>query len=138
MSLEFNKFFKRHSLASTYKPMLAKCLLDIGNYEQDEGNQWVERNGDSYTVNLHFVAARFLRYYHPLRFKFKLKQEATKKRIAIYSILEEYQEQLGTKSTPSKKMMCSEKLRENFTALAHAIVRAKPPTSKGVYLRKIT
>jgi 5-methylcytosine-specific restriction endonuclease McrA len=112
MISEFNRFFKSKSLASTYKPTLAKCLLDLADYKPDEGSQWVQKNGDTYTVDLHFVAARFLRYYHPLRFKFKLKQEATKKRIAIYNILEEHQEELGTKSTPSKKLMCSEKFKE--------------------------
>ena len=72
MSLEFNKFFKRHNLASTYKPMLAKCLLDLGDFKKDEGSQWVEKKGNMFTVNLHFVAARFLRFYHPLKFQFKL------------------------------------------------------------------
>jgi 5-methylcytosine-specific restriction endonuclease McrA len=112
MISEFNRFFKSKSLASTYKPTLAKCLLDLADYPVDEGSQWVVQKGDIFTVDLHFIAARFLRYYHPLRFKFKLKQEATKKRIAIYNILEEFQEQLGVKSTPSKKVMCSEKFSE--------------------------
>ena len=112
MISEFNRFFKSKSLASTYKPTLVKCILDLADYQNDEGSQWVKQKGDAYTVDLHFIAARFLRYYHPLRFKFKLKQEATKKRIAIYSILEEYEEQLGVKSTPSKKVMCSEKFSE--------------------------
>ena len=112
MISEFNRFFKSKSLASTYKPTLVKCLLDLADYASDEGSQWVVQKGDTYTVDVHFIAARFLRYYHPLRFKFKLKQEATKKRIAIYSILEKYEEQLGVKSTPSKKIMCSEKFSE--------------------------
>ena len=112
MISEFNRFFKSKSLASTYKPTLVKCLLDLADYQKDEGSQWVIQKGDTYTVDLHFIAARFLRYYHPLRFKFKLKQKATKKRIAIYSILEEFQDQLGIKSTPSKKLMCSEKFSE--------------------------
>ena len=112
MISEFNRFFKSKSLASTYKPTLVKCLLDLADYASDEGSQWVVQKGDTYTVDIHFIAARLLRYYHPLRFKFKLKQEATKKRIAIYSILEKYEEQLGVKSTPSKKIMCSEKFSE--------------------------
>jgi large subunit ribosomal protein L1 len=37
-----------------------------------------------------------------------------------------------------KKSFGSQKLRENFLALAATIVRAKPPTSKGQYLRNIT
>lgn len=37
-----------------------------------------------------------------------------------------------------KKSFGAPKLRENFLALTAVIVRAKPPTSKGVYLKKIT
>jgi large subunit ribosomal protein L1 len=37
-----------------------------------------------------------------------------------------------------KKSFGSQKLRENFLAIAGTIVRAKPPTSKGQYLRQIT
>ena len=108
MISEFNRFFKKQALASTYKPTLVKCLLDLGDYDADEGGKWVEDNGDEVEVDLNFIAARFLRYYHPLRFKFKLKQESTQKRIAIYSILEEYENELGVKSTPSKKFLCSD------------------------------
>jgi len=36
-----------------------------------------------------------------------------------------------------KKSFGADKLRENFVALATVIVRAKPPTSKGQYLKKI-
>ena len=37
-----------------------------------------------------------------------------------------------------KKSFGAEKLQENFLTLATVIVRAKPPTSKGVYLKNIT
>jgi len=37
-----------------------------------------------------------------------------------------------------KKSFGADKLRENFLALATAIIRAKPPTSKGTYLQNIT
>ena len=127
MSLEFNQFFKRHSLASTYKPTLAKCLLDLGDYEKDEGSEWVTKNDDTYTVNLHFITARFLRYYYPLKFKFKLKQEASKETVAIYKILDDYKDlfnQLRSKDTPSKKQMCMklfEKIRE--TTFRHSLMR---------------
>ena len=112
MISEFNRFFKSKTLASTYKPTLAKCLLDLGDFSQDEGGKWVKIQEDTYIVDLHFIAARFLRYYHPLRFTFKLRQQATRNRIAIYDILEKYAEQLGTKSTPSKKQMCRDELSQ--------------------------
>ena len=107
MTLEFNRFFSSKSLASTYKPTFVKCLLDLGDYNENEGDQWVKKHVNSLTVDLNFIAARFLRYYHPLKFKFKLKQEATAKRIVIYRILEEFENLIGAKTTPSKKTMCS-------------------------------
>lgn len=112
MVSEFNRFFSSKSLASTYKPTFLKCLLDLGDYKPDEGSQWVAESNGSLVVDLNFVAARFLRYYWPLRFKFRLKQEATKTPIAVYRILEQYEEQIGVKSTPTKKIMCSESLGE--------------------------
>jgi len=57
MISEFNRFFKSKTLASTYKPTLAKCLLDLGDYVEDEGGNWVKIKDDTYTVDLHFVAA---------------------------------------------------------------------------------
>ena len=108
MISEFNRFFSSKSLASTYKPTFLKCLLDLGDYRTDEGSQWVSENGDSLIVDLNFVAARFLRYYFPLYFKFRLKQEATKTPIAVYRILEQFKSQIGVKSTPSKKYICSD------------------------------
>ena len=37
-----------------------------------------------------------------------------------------------------KKSFGAQKLRENFITLASAILKAKPPTSKGVYLQNVT
>lgn len=37
-----------------------------------------------------------------------------------------------------KKSFGSEKLRENFITLASAIAKAKPPTSKGTYMKNVT
>ena len=37
-----------------------------------------------------------------------------------------------------KKSFGSAKLKDNFMALANVLLKAKPPTSKGVYLKKIT
>ena len=106
---EFNRFFKTKTLASTYKPMLAKCLLDLGDYNEDEGGHWVEENEESLIVDLNFVVARFLRYYHPLKFKFKLKQDPQPyKTIEIYEILEEFKDEIDVKSIPSKKKVCSD------------------------------
>lgn len=37
-----------------------------------------------------------------------------------------------------KKSFGAQKLRENFASVASAILRAKPPTSKGTYVQKVT
>jgi hypothetical protein len=110
MISEFNRFFLSQSTASTYKPTFLKCLLDIGDCKSDEGKEWIVENEESFIVDLNFVAARFLRYYWPLHFKFKLKQEATKKnQIAVYRILKEHKKKIKVKSTPAKKYLCSPK-----------------------------
>ena len=112
MISEFNRFFSSKTLASTYKPTFLKCLLDLGDYKEDEGSQWVAKSNGAITVDLNFVAARFLRFYWPLLFKFRLKQEPTHTPIAVYRILEQYSELLGTKTQPTKKQLCSEKFAE--------------------------
>ena len=112
MISEFNRFFSSKSLASTYKPTFVKFLLDIGDYKPDEVSQWIELKDNDYIVDLHFVVVRFLRYYWPLLFKFKLKQEVTKTPIVVYRILKEFEKEIGVKSTPSKKFLCLEKFAE--------------------------
>jgi large subunit ribosomal protein L1 len=37
-----------------------------------------------------------------------------------------------------KKSFGAQKLRDNFLALTAAVVKAKPPTSKGTYMKRIT
>ena len=59
MISEFNRFFKSNTLASTYKPTLAKCLLDLGDYSEDEGGEWVKLDGETYTVDLHVLLQIF-------------------------------------------------------------------------------
>jgi len=110
---EFNRFFKNHSLASTYKPTFVKCLLDIRDCTNEEGKEWVKFEDKTYTVDLNFIVARFLRYYHPLRFKHKLKQNKNDKNgIVIFGILDQYQNLLGVKSAPSLKKFCSSSFSE--------------------------
>ena len=112
---EFNRFFSSKSLASTYKPTFMKCLLDIGDCKDDEGQKWIKDVGNSLEVDLHFISLRFIRYYWPLLFKSKLKQEATATPIAVYRILKEFAEKglFGkNKSRPSKKQLCEDKFHE--------------------------
>lgn len=110
---EINRFFLSKSLASTYKPTFLKCLLDLADYSQDEGSQWIKQTDGSFEVDLNFVAVRFIRYYWPLKFKFKLKQEATPTPIVMYRLLDDNIQLFEkNKSQPSKKELCSDKFSE--------------------------
>ena len=121
---QFNLFFNKSTQSSTYKPTFMKCLLDIGNCKDDEGKEWVKDNGEYYTVDLNFIIARFLRFYHPLKFQWKLKQETTTKTIAIYGIFDRYKELVGIKSAPSLKKFCSEKFSDiREETIKHAAIQ---------------
>ena len=109
---ELNRFFKSKKMAATLKPTFLKCLLDIGDCKQEEGSQWVHQTQNDYEVDLNFVAVRFIRYYWPLKFIFKIKQEATRTPIAVYRILDEFSELIGKKTRPSKKLLCDDKFAE--------------------------
>jgi len=110
---EFNRFFLSKTLASTYKPTFMKCLLDLGDFKKEEGQKWIKDNGGSLQVDLNFIAVRFIRFYWPLLFKFKIKQEATAQPIAVYRILNEYVALFGeNKSQPTKKQLCEDKFDE--------------------------
>lgn len=110
---EFNRFFSSKTLASTYKPTLMKCLLDIGDCKEDEGQKWIKDNDNSLEVDLNFLALRFIRYYWPLLFKSKLKQEATATPIVVYRILNDNVGLFGkNKSRPTKQQLCQDKFVE--------------------------
>ena len=109
--LEFNRFFKSRNMAATLKPTFFKCLLDIGDHEDDEGSQWINQTQNHYEVDLNFLAVRFIRYYWPLKFRFKLKQEATSTPIAVYRILDEFSELIGRRP-PTKKNLCDDRFAD--------------------------
>ena len=117
--LEFNRFFKSRNLASTLKPTFLKCLLDIGDCKADEGSQWVNQTQNQYEVDLNFIAARFIRYYWPLHFIFKIKQEATHDPIVVCRILDKFSELTGKKTQPTKEQLC----HTRFTPMRLEIIR---------------
>ena len=98
-------------MAATLKPTFFKCLLDIGDHEDDEGSQWINQTQNHYEVDLNFLAVRFIRYYWPLKFRFKLKQEATSTPIAVYRILDEFSELIGRRP-PTKKDLCDDRFAD--------------------------
>jgi len=78
----FNQFFTRGKMSSTYKPVFLRCLLDLGKYRLRgsnsglPGSEWVEVDGDTVTLDLNFIAARFVKYYWDMDHSFRLKQSS--------------------------------------------------------------
>ena len=114
---EFNRFFKSKKMAATLKPTFLKCLLDIGDCKREDGSQWVSQTQNDYEVDLNFVAVRFIRYYWPLKFIFKIKQAATSAPLAAYTVLDDFSELTGKKSCPKKKKLCENKFAEMRKAM---------------------
>jgi len=77
----FSTFFKNASrMASTYKPVFLKALLDIGDLDgpktDDEivGNQWLEKKNGRLLIDLNFIAIRFAKFYWDMEYSFRLRQ----------------------------------------------------------------
>ena len=108
---EFERFFHSNSMVATYKPMFLKALLDLGDFREDEGSQWVKDDGDNLVVDLEFVAARFIYYSHPIHYKFKLKQQFGIMTVISYKIFEEFNV-FKPKNKVSKKEFCKEEYKD--------------------------
>lgn len=87
---EFERFFRSNSKVSIYKPLFLKSLLDLGDFKEKEGSQWIKDNGDSLIVDLEFIAVRFIYFCYPLYYKFRLKPQFGIKSILSYKIFEEF------------------------------------------------
>ena len=77
----FNRFFSKEGrMASTYKPVFLRAILDIGDLYDSRtaqklvGNQWLERKDGKVFVDLNFVAVRFAKYYWDMEYSFRLRQ----------------------------------------------------------------
>ena len=89
----FNSFITRGSMTATYKAVFLRCLLDLGHYEVHgpnrglPGSEWIEVDGDTVTLDLNFVAARFIKYYWDMDHSFRLKQTTNPTRARIVQIV---------------------------------------------------
>lgn len=113
---EMERFFQKTNMVSTYKPMFLKALLDLGDFKEHEGSQWVRDIGKNLEVNLNFVAVRFIYYCHPLFFKFKLKQQFGIMTVLSYKIFEEF-EIFNAKNKVSKVEFSKDKYKDARTRL---------------------
>ncbi len=113
---EMERFFQKTNMVSTYKPMFLKALLDLGDFKESEGSQWVKDDGKHLEVDLNFVAVRFIYYCHPLFFKFKLKQQFGIMTVLIYKIFEEFKI-FNAKNKVSKTEFSKDKYQDARTRL---------------------
>jgi 5-methylcytosine-specific restriction endonuclease McrA len=110
---EFNRFFTRRSLASTYKPYFLKSLFDLTEYDdstkQFHGKDWIEKLPNGLKVDLEFIASRFAFLYWNPHFKFKLKQSPhPREHVHVYLILDDLQNMLEErKKIPKITVFCS-------------------------------
>ena len=76
----FTKFFNSARLASTYKPVFLRSLLDVGDLADGSkagrivGRDWLRLKGGRLFVDLNFIAVRFAKYYWDMEYSFKLRQ----------------------------------------------------------------
>jgi len=61
----FNAFFASGDMNATYKAVFLKSLLDLGMHGDRglPGGEWIRVDGDTVTLDLNFVAARFIKHY---------------------------------------------------------------------------
>lgn len=88
----FNRFFKKHSMSSTYKPVFLRSLLDIGDYRPASskglvGDKWLEQKDGRLVVDLNFIATRFAKYYWDMKYSFRLRQTQVGKEAVINQII---------------------------------------------------
>lgn len=103
----FNQFFSKGQMSSTYKPVFLRSLLDLGKYNIHGsnnglvGNQWIQVDGDTVTLDLNFIATRFIKYYWDMEHSFKLKQAPGSNKAVIIKIIQTEQKIRDDKNPPS-------------------------------------
>jgi len=92
---ELNAFFSGADMTATYKPVFLRWLLDLGKYDVHgsncrlPGSEWIAVDGDTVTLDLNFVAARFLKYYWDMDDSFHLRQTSNRGDAVIVQIVRE-------------------------------------------------
>ncbi len=111
---QFNRFFTRAKMQSTYKPYFLKSILDLTEYNDSpksfQGKNWIKKLPDGLKVDLEFIASRFAFMYWNPHFKFRLKQSPSYPRedVHIHLILDDMQNKLEKrKKIPKITVFCS-------------------------------
>jgi len=144
----FNQFFTRGKMSSTYKPVFLRCLLDLGKYRVRgsnsglPGNEWVEVDGGTATLDLNFIAARFIKYYWDMDHSFRLKQSSNPADANIVRIVRD-RHRVGKYSKPAtlEELVSGSSREMRLDAIRSSI---KPQVLKylltdmpGLYVRKV-
>ena len=114
----FTKFFNSARLASTYKPVFLRSLLDVGDLADRSkrakivGREWLKfrRNGDRLFVDLNFIAVRFAKYYWDMEYRFKLRQSQDRQDANILKIIRGAQ--AARKKPPTIRALASTSMSE--------------------------
>ena len=91
----FARFFSSARLASTYKPVFLRSLLDVGDLADRSkkaeivGRKWLKFRcyGERLFVDLNFIAVRFAKYYWDMEYRFKLRQSQDRQDANILKII---------------------------------------------------
>lgn len=123
----FKKFFSKGQMTATYKPIFLRSLLDLGDYDVRESGggikgpkEWIEVNGDTITLDLNFIACRFIKYCWDLEHSFKLKQTSNPTDAAIITFIKRELINKKYKNPPSIDVIASDtnkELRKNVIEL---------------------
>jgi hypothetical protein len=113
---ELNRFFRKRTLASTYKPYFLKAILELVDFDDKSkslvcGDDWISKTDKGLSVKLDFIASRFGFYYWDTHFKFRLKQSPNPTEdVHIHKILDDFQAMLGGRGDrPKITVFCSPK-----------------------------
>ena len=127
----FEGFFtKRVKMSSTYKPILLRSLLDIGDLDdpkrRDEivGRYWLERRNGRLTVDLNFVAARFAKYYWDMKYSFKLRQSQSPNDANIVRMIEECHK--GRKKPPTIQELAGDEMADFRKKVINKSIKPQP------------
>lgn len=114
----FNQFFNKGSMTATYKPIFLRSLLDLGDYDvvgsnnNLVGRKWIQIDGNAVTLDLNFIATRFIKYCWDLEHSFKLKQTSNPEEAAIINIIRKEQEIKKYKNPPSFETLADDSNKE--------------------------
>ena len=113
----FSTFFNNSSrMASTYKPVFLRALLDIGDLVDSKkdkeiiGEKWLEKKDDRLLIDLNFIAIRFVKFYWDMEYSFHLRQSQDLQDANIIRIIREKHD--PRKKPPTIKELASEDMTE--------------------------